>query len=298
MRNDNPDHLKFQNQNSCPKLGLKEDPDSYSAFPLNINACYQVRPVDIPNLSHQRSYCLTSAYLHCPVYESAPGGKMPKEISLKKETLSKDILFLLSGIGVLLVIIILFFSFRSGRPRFFAIDELSTPSPTTSVSPTITPAQPIDTATTVPITPSLTELLATDTRVPPTPTAIIVILTLDTPIGGDQNFIIHRVAEGETLQIFADKYHTSVEAIKAINFDLIIPLWTDWLVIIPVNVIDVSKLPLFEAHQVEEEYIKIQDLSTKLSASLEEMIHYNNIEENYLLRKGDWLLVPREKPQP
>jgi hypothetical protein len=150
----------------------------------------------------------------------------------------------------------------------------------------------------LPITPSLTEPLATDTQVPPTPTARIVILTLDTPIGGDQKFIIHRVAEGETLQIFANKYHTSVEAIKDINFDLIIPLWTDWLVVIPENITDVSKLPLFEAHQVEEEYIKIQDLAIKLSASLEEMIYYNNIEENYLLRKGDWLLVPREKPQP
>ena len=298
MRNDNADHLNLQNQNSCPKLGLKEDPDSYSAFPLKINACYHVRPVDTPNLSHQRSYCLTSAYLHCPIYESAPGSKMPKEISLKKETLSKDKLFLLTGIGILLVVIILFFSFRSGIPRLFTIDEQSTPSPTASVSPTITPVQPSETATTLPITPSLTEPLATDTQVPPTPTARIVILTLDTPIGGDQKFIIHRVAEGETLQIFANKYHTSVEAIKDINFDLIIPLWTDWLVVIPENITAVSKLPLFEAHQVEEEYIKIQDLAIKLSASLEEMIYYNNIEENYLLRKGDWLLVPREKPQP
>ncbi len=53
----------------------------------------------------------------------------------------------------------------------------------------------------------------------------------------------HRVAEGESLQVFANLYNTSVEAIRNVNYDLIAPLWIDWLVVIPMNTMDVSGIP-------------------------------------------------------
>ncbi|MEA3325750.1 MAG: LysM domain-containing protein [Chloroflexota bacterium] len=208
------------------------------------------------------------------------------------------------SIVVLLVVLVLIFSSLSGGEIFgFLSQDMNTPHRTdTRVSQ--------DTSQTSQMTTSqeniIEEIAKTQTDPPPsptkqltsTPTDVKPVLTLDIPIGSEYQFIIHRVKEGESLQIFADLYNTSVEAIRAVNYDLIAPLWIDWLVIIPVNTTDVEDIPTFEPYQVESDQITISELSKQLSTQLEDLLLYNNLDSEHVLYQGEWLLIPRERSEP
>lgn len=293
------DKLSSRPQHSCPDIGLKEDPATFSAFPSQQNACHHVRPVQVPNIPHQRTYCLQSAHLHCPIFEAQPGVRMPREIQHKTHRLSRKTRNLLVVGGIIATLLILVFIWNFiGRPWFSIPGEVILP---TLTQPAAAPQETLLVTVTVDQftqTPSPTLALLTPTDPPPTSTQEDPILALETPIGGEIQFIIHRVKEGETLQMFADQYNTTVEAITAINYDLIVPLWAHWLVIIPVNITEVNDLPAFEAHQVAEEGIRVRELAEQLSASLEDMMRYNNIDANHTLHAGEWLLIPRERLQP
>jgi hypothetical protein len=117
---------------------------------------------------------------------------------------------------------------------------------------------------------------------------------LDVPIGTDYQFIIHQVLEGESLEQFAVQYDTSREVITKINYFLPVPLWVNWLVIIPVNLTDPGDLPTFEAYLVTEETISIGKLSEKLAVNLEDLSYYNGIGVEHVMKSGEWLLIPRE----
>jgi hypothetical protein len=246
---------------SCPNLGIIDDPATYSAYPTRMNVCYHVRPIQTPKINHQRIYCLQSSYIHCPVYKAQPGGKMPQEIEEKTRKLSPIMRRRLISGGIAVILIAIFAWFGFGSPWIATMVE--------EIPPTVTPPEVTSPVTGLaPIgadqptqTPSPTQAVPTPTDPPPTPTREDPILALGTPIGDEIQFIIHRVEEGETLQIFADQYNTTVEAITAINHNLIVPLWTNWLVIIPLNISDVSDLPAFEASQVDQEDVLLRDLA-------------------------------------
>ena len=119
------------------------------------------------------------------------------------------------------------------------------------------------------------------------------VLALDTPIGRDQKFIIHRVIEGESLQYLADRYNTSPQAIMTVNDDIISPLWVGWIVVIPMNTTDVDGLPSFSAYQIDNEGITLERIAAQLDVSAEQLSLYNYIEEEHILHKGEWLIIPR-----
>lgn len=293
MQAQDQDQHQHQAQNSCPKLGLRDDPATFSAFPSLMNACSHVQPIATPNIAHQRAFCLHHAHINCPVFQSPPGGKLPKELMLIKRGIDRRTRRLIIGILALIITLVIVLWLRLAKPTLMIEFSPTELDPALSAVET---TQVTVTEETVVSTPSPTDVAATETQPPSTPTQEDPLLALDTPIGDNVQFIIHRVAEGETLQIFANKYNTTVEAITAINYDLIVPLWTNWLVIIPLNFTDVSDLPVFEAHQVEEEHIPIEVLAELLSASIDEIIRYNNLDANHILHQGEWLLVPRERP--
>jgi hypothetical protein len=294
MQGNFSDHHPKKPQNTCPELGLGDDPDTFSAFPSLLNVCYHVKPITTPIITHQRSFCLSENHVHCPLYASTHGVKMPKEMALNTHRLSKRNRLLLIGVAtlILLVTTTVILRFSAAWPN----QPNQEPAPLTTgqaLVPLIsTPVAETDEARTS--TPQVTETPQTETQAPSTPTKEDPLLALDTPIGGEIQFIIHRVSEGETLQIFADQYNTTVEAITAVNHNLIVPLWTNWIVIIPYNFTDVSGLPLFAAHQVEEEFIPLPELAQQLSTSLTDMMFYNNLDAEHILHKGEWLLVPQE----
>jgi hypothetical protein len=286
---------------NCPHIGLFGDPATFSDFPAQMNACHHVNPINTPNLYHQRSFCLSPTFVDCPIFQNALVTRMPKDFQYQSLGLSNQrkrrILYIVLGvIGLALV-----FSFlinAKWRPSSSApIPPEETQFSPTLIQTAIQPTPEEDELNLPQTTPTPTELILTVTQASPTPTSEPQNLALDSPIGKEYQFIIHRVAEGETLQIFADQYNTSVEAITAVNYELISPLWIGWLVIIPLNTTEVSNLPAFEAYMIQQQSIDLRELADQLSASLEKIALYNNLNVEYLLTEGEWLLIPRERPE-
>lgn len=134
---------------------------------------------------------------------------------------------------------------------------------------------------------------ATATKVPPTPTLERLHL-LDTPISKDFKFVIHRIADRESVAQYAELYNTTAEAIYASNLFIPSPIWINWLIIIPVDMTDVADLPAFEAYMVDKDGIIIEEVAETLSVDAEEMRLYNDLETGHIMNSGDWLLIPRE----
>ena len=298
----NSEALKIQ---FCPYLGLKFDPKSWVGYPSPINYCHRVKPLAVPKFEHQREFCLSVNYIQCPIILVGPGQRMPKTIRSKANSRSslRKIIFIEVLVGILLIAIILGAIFW--RQIFSEVLKIGEQQPTVNQSPIITESatatlgiSPINTATITSTmeetpTPTQTFLPPTDTPALPTPTIEPPVLALETSIGKDIQFIIHAVVPGESLELYARDYNTSVEAIRAVNFNLPSFLPLDWIVIIPLNTVDVSGIPQFEPYEVQQA-TTVEMLADLLSVDLTGLRLYNRIPKNYTLNPGEWLLVPRQ----
>lgn len=299
-------NASYQVQPCCPFLGLEHDQATYKDFPSSLNVCFHTKPEKTPALAHQRIYCLSENYTECPVFSAPKGNKMPGEIQYQQET-KRGRNRLLIGITAALILILIFLL---GFLREIGWDFLKferqeqTPLSTTSRDSSLrqfTPTEePLITATMATATITPTEIMPTSTQTPipsPSPSATQrPIFALDTPIGADPQFIIHRALPGETLLLFANRYNTSVEAIYAVNLDLQQVLWVDQIVIIPMDRTDLSGIPAFTAYQIAEETTNLEEISDLFSVSLDDLVRFNHIGPRYLLTQGEWILIPQGQP--
>ena len=293
---------KPQNQQNkiCPHLGLRDDPSTFLNYPSSWNVCHHVKPVLPPNLSHQQAVCLSASYDDCRVFKAPAGKKMPKalrdpEIAQQQFKRRFSIIMVLIGIITTVVLGIFFYQdVLSGltqvlSPIFQRPEPISSIELPSTITPTLTPTtemQPTLTPTQVPATPTLT------------PTVEPPELALDTPIGGDVQYVIHRVIEGEALGQYAARYNTTEEAIRDSNLNMPPVLQINQIIVIPIDLQDVENLPAFEVYQVEEALVSVQTLAEQLSVSIDSLLFYNDLQEGHELESGDWLLVPRERPNP
>jgi len=306
MKIESETNEKIAPKNSCPHLGLSDDPKTFSAYPSEWNVCHCVRPSSTPNFQHQERFCLSPEFTNCEIY-SGLSEKMPKNIQhissgaliSKKKNLRIAIIF--SIVAVLLItafVVSNLLGFRlsglfSKMSDTSQSDQIDLPRATQTLFGSPTQTNPAE------ISPTPTDPLPTPTEsISPTPTEVEPVLALDTPIGDEYQYIIHRVEEGESLQIFADKHKTTIDAIIAVNYNLIAPLWIDWLIVIPENLTDVEGLPTFEPYQVEAQSISINELSDSLLVPLDDLLLYNDLDTEHVLEQGEWLLIPRESASP
>jgi LysM repeat protein len=115
--------------------------------------------------------------------------------------------------------------------------------------------------------------------------------TLETPLGLDKGFIIHKVQNGESLTSIANQYRTTIETLQASHLSFPTPIQTGWVIVIPVNRTDSNGLPAFEPYQVDKN-ISVDDLSEKLSIKADDLRYYNGFIENVMLASEEWVLVP------
>lgn len=285
----------------CPHLALVGDNESYAAFPSSINACYRGKNPATPKFSHQRAFCLSSNHDNCPVKKSDEIRKFPKEIRFTSQRfLARMKPFLIPGIfGILAVVVIIQIIIRTDWIHQI-INNSNSQSSITSSTPMVEEHRSLSTdidqiagiVETETITQSSEPVKTESPEVEPTKKHD-PILALDTPIGRDQKFIIHRVVEGESLQYLADRYNTSPQAILTVNDDIISPLWVGWIVVIPMNTMDVDGLASFSAYQIDNEGITLERIAAQLDVSAEQLSLYNYIEEEHILHQGEWLIIPR-----
>ncbi|MCJ7695273.1 MAG: hypothetical protein MUO40_07575 [Anaerolineaceae bacterium] len=238
---------------------------------------------------------MTKSFTKCTVYSSEKGNKLPKNLSelANYKATNRKLPWIIGGtaiIALISVVILLNQNKPVTKPEFNNVDSstLVQETLTDESSQSMTPNQEgLVTATNTEIAPNVTAE-ATQTA------ATEVTHKLDTPIGGEQKFIIHQVLDGESIEQYAIQYNTSKDAIIDVNYFLPIPLWINWLIIIPVDLMDTVNLPTFEAYVVIDEMITVEQLAEKLAIDVTELGFYNGIESDYVLKSGNWLLIPRE----
>jgi hypothetical protein len=282
----------------CPYLGLRDDPTTSAVFPSERNYCHRVGAPAAILETHQEAYCLSSNHQACPLFVDA-NLQTGQAIFVPPETNSRRA-FLLPGALVLLLMAGLIYL---GVNAFLARSAPAAESTAEALAPARTEALPTEqlpATALVPFLPSLAPSATaawTATLVRPTATASATPAPalLETPIGDNPKLMIHRVAPGESLTSLAVRYGTTEEAIQAVNFVLPLPLWQDWLVVIPLDVSDASGLPRFEVYQVNHDAIPARQLAQQLGIDLALLTRYNACGEDDLLDTGRWVLLPRPR---
>ncbi len=69
-------------RNTCPYLGLKDDPTTMLQFPSEEgNYCHHARPVAPVRAAYQRKFCLSGEHAACPIYLARQPVPLPAEIA-------------------------------------------------------------------------------------------------------------------------------------------------------------------------------------------------------------------------
>jgi len=271
----------------CPHLGVEDDRETALSFPSEHNCCFHVKPPARVNLVQQREYCLSIKYTSCPIYSGESAQKLPEGWGKKKTIEFKPKPGMLAAIVVFLVCVVILVSFLLGlfnKPETPAI-SLPTVTPTTMVfmeSPTSETGNiPVATETLAPIV----------TEVPPQPTDIQPHM-LEIVFSTNPQLLVHRIQEGEGFIMLAEKYQTSVDAIKAINYELTDSLLYNQIIVLPVNSTDVANLPSFSVYQEQEGNVSIEELADRMKIDVVSFRTYNDLPEGYIVSPGEWLLIP------
>jgi len=292
----------------CPHLGLHDDPDTSLAYPSIWNCCYRAAPSASVLVSHQADTCLRPAYIHCPVYLAQGPTALPFRLrggvraKARKRApagwLKRAILFFLLATSVTLVVF-LGRSALTGRagllPFVPLVKQTETPVGTSTRLST-----PEDSDSPPAASGALTASPAPDSTLTASPEAPPMAAcghALDTPFGGQAQFVLHRVGNGENLNMYANRYQTTTEAILAVNHSLRTPVWEGWVIVIPVEMTEVDDYPAFEAYQVTGPPRSLDELAAELKADAQSLLQYNGFEEACTSFSG-WLLIPREAPSP
>jgi LysM repeat protein len=284
----------------CPFLGIKDDPNTLFDYPISSNFCHRCKPIAIPAFDHQRNYCLTVAYKTCPIFRGKLDGPFPPSLKYRrgqnkfhhwKKLFS--ILFPVILLTTIIVSLLILGKMKPGMPSPTMVN-LTQPQIIVTSSPSTT-AQLTDIVTNdVQAQETLTPFRTFDPNISSTQAPI----SLDVPFGNTYKFIIHRIARGETLALFAQEYGTTSEAIIKVNYQLPTTIWEGYLIIIPVNNEDVDGLPSFKAYTLSENSITLEKLAEKLHYDVDVLATYNGIDADYLLSSGDWLLLPHINNSP
>jgi heme/copper-type cytochrome/quinol oxidase subunit 2 len=304
---------KNSNTIYCPFLGCTDDKDTIVSYPSYQNCCFHAKPVKSVNLEHQKNFCLQLTFQTCSVFSTNKIEKLPKEIISQKQQKYK----LRTVIWIIIVVLIVLLS--TGIVIFKLIEipkksqNLSYLMPSTRELTIVTPQLleiPVTSGSmpTVEITKSViiandVDIIKTNTSTSgekktstPTPT-IIPPHVLETPFGTTNKFVIHQLSDGEGFIILAQKYKTTVEAIKGINYKLPATLIIGKMIVIPINTIIITGMPSFSIYKVEESGQTVIELAKMLQVNSQELSFYNSLPDNFVFEKGDLLIIPHDKNQ-
>lgn len=271
----------------CPNLGLPSDPLTAMNYPSSQNYCRHVTPSAAPGAAHQRKFCLASSFNTCPLYAARSSKPMPAEylaeqIIVRKETSIFPYVvigfFVLAALTAVIWVVI---------TRLLPAALNSTPA---QAQPTDSkPAAAASTITVITHTPQFAPTLNPSPAFTPTPAQPHV---LETPFGSQQQFLLHRVLEGESLNLLAGTFRTSVEAIRAANYNLPATLWGDVVIIIPLDQTEAAGIIPMTTYAVISEGTSLTALAQENGVSLDVLCSINGLPADYQLKPDEWVIIP------
>lgn len=296
------DNLQITGDLTCPYLGLLLDPATSLTYPSAESYCHNTQPPAVPRLDHQIVYCLTKGYSSCKVFQAEPNQRMPEDLARKVRS-KRRIKFSPYYLAILFILIILIlievFSHPKSNTEEAALSLISPQAPTGTAILALNQ-----------VTQEKVNLLASGTQTPlpkpslfptPPPTETPVEIReghfLEKPFGKDYCFVVHQVISGESLLFLATQTNTTPDVIKAINYHLIVPIWIDSIIILPIDLMDVDDLPAFQAYQVTESNLTLQQVAVRFTTNLDDLVYYNDIAAEETLIIGEWLIIPRARDQ-
>lgn len=283
---------------SCPHLGIREDSQTCLAYPAQWNLCYRAKPVSTVSLEHQRKLCLSPVYTGCPVFLSERSGPLPKQFRGVRTT--RGFKWALLLVVILLVALGLWAAWPylagSAFPPMNAIpltlategSPLEIAAPLVSVTPLGLAAV---TRTPFPIAFSPPAPGPGSTHTPTLEKNCGYALETRIELGGNV-LTLHKVRRGESVEMLATNYETSLGAMQAVNYFLPSPLWAELVIVIPVGGLDGDGVPVLEPYLVPEPGVSITSLAGQFSITPEEFIRANTLDVDCPAISG-WVLVPR-----
>ena len=296
-------------QNVCPFIGLQTDASSLVSYPTQANVCYRCKPLAVPSREQQSNVCISVEYVNCPIYknedqtlalpddlrwhhspkQTVSGLRLQKRIQkLFPRRVKKQVWVVVASLLGALVLAY----WLMGR---ISTDQGTTilPTPMMTRISAATAAVPTDIPTDSLATASADSSSAVIIPTSTEPSVVKALLKLDTPLGADRKFLIHRMASGENLQLLAKRYKTEQALILQITKNLTVPVWAGKMVVVPVNQTDVTGVPFFEPYEVTQAEISTSELSQLLGVDLAKLEFYNGCV-GCVLQKGSWVLIPQE----
>jgi hypothetical protein len=304
----------------CEHLGLKDDSRTCLAFPSNWNYCHHARPVGPVKLEHQRQYCHTPNHIQCSVFQNEKMSPLPPDLRgsrEQKKSRAKRFPGFLAWLFVLAFALIIFLLAQTpsllidinsrvfGKTSGNVLPFETLPAPSFVISTPLVKIPPgVDIPTAGVTSTSTVVLVPSDypLGVPASPTFNLWPTSLcghplDVPFGSKHVFIIHQAGGGESLNMYAINYKTSVAAILAVNYQLPVPLRNQSILVIPIGETKLDALPSFEPRQADATANSVETLAARFSTNLLELEQYNDFNESCHTFYG-WLLIPHQNPTP
>jgi len=178
------------------------------------------------------------------------------------------------------------------------VERKTTPSRTLAQTSTmtlrvLTPTQ-VPTNSAALITSSFTATLTKTLQ--PSPTFVTMTNTpgpgLETPFGSTNQYLVHMVTAGESMEALAKRYDTSIAVLRAINLSEKRPgLWAGFHVVIAPGEKDVTHVGPMKAIKLTSQEI-LDDFLKKNNLTIEDFQSLNGIINGNLLEAGRWVILP------
>jgi hypothetical protein len=296
LRNPDPPASK---SDSCPHLGIREDPQTCLAYPAEWNLCHRARPVSTVSLEHQRVLCLSPVYMRCPVFLSERSAPLPRQFRGPRSASRLKWVWL--ALSILLVGFGLWGAWRTQSGRALPLLGVI-PLPLATAPGSIKFSAPALSATPLKLG-VFTRTPFPMTFSPPapnpgsslTPTPLKTCgYGLETRIELDgQTLTLHKVRRGESMDMLAANCETSLEAMQALNYFLPSPLWAELVIVIPVGGLDGNGAPILEPYLVPEPGSSVAELAAQFSIAPEDLANASALDAN-CETLSDWVLIPHQ----
>jgi hypothetical protein len=278
----------------CPYLGLHDDAKTSLAYPSPWNHCHRTNPSSAVSVSHQANACLTDKHKQCEVYCSNTPKGLPKNLRAKFSPVERNatsgnvVFWVVIGFLLLVGLFSVLIGGQWNMESSLSKDVLETSTNTLAsdepdnLSPAISPIN-----TGMPdTTPNTTHVASR-----------VCGHELDAIFGDEDRFVLHRIAIGENLDLYANRFQTSTNAILYINYEIQIPVWENAVIVIPVGITVGAGFPFFETFEQESIKISVDELAKQLNTDAQLFRRYNGFDETCSEFSG-WMLIPHKRNRP